>query len=43
MIDDRYKELGSHQTSSINGIRWKALLDSTDVILLTGDNVPTHV
>ncbi|KAK4318942.1 hypothetical protein Pmani_010031 [Petrolisthes manimaculis] len=39
----RHRELGSHHTNNANGVRWKAFLDATEVAVLTGNNLPTHV
>ena len=41
-LNARHKDLGSHFTTNINGVRWKAFLDATDTVMLTGDSVPTH-
>lgn len=42
-INARHRDLGSHLTNNVNGVRWKAFLDATDTAQLTGDNVATHV
>ncbi|KAK3867791.1 hypothetical protein Pcinc_026770 [Petrolisthes cinctipes] len=39
----RHRELGSHHTNNTNGVRWKAFFDATEVAVLTGNNLPTHV
>ena len=42
-INARHRDLGSYQTTNVNGTRWKAFLDSADNVMVTGDSVPTHV
>ena len=42
-LNSRHRDLGSHRTNNVNGIRWKAFLDATEMAVLTGDNVPTHI
>lgn len=42
-LNSRHRDLGSHRTNNVNGVRWKAFLDASETAVLTGDNVPTHV
>lgn len=42
-LNARHKELGSHLTTNANGVRWKAFLDTTDTVVLSGEHAPTHV
>ncbi|XP_063849706.1 uncharacterized protein LOC135093957 [Scylla paramamosain] len=42
-LNARHKELGSHLTTNANGVRWKAFLDTTDIVVLFGGHAPTHV
>lgn len=42
-INARCTDLGSHITSNVNGVRWKAFLDAADNAFLTGDAIPSHV
>ena len=42
-LNARHKDLGSFQTSNVNGTRFKAFLESTNTVQLTGENIPTHI